>query len=256
MLAFGSVGEAMALKERVRELPKKADDGQMVKMVIVGCVYSGVKLAFNIRGSFSGLVEVVLVEMDDSILRRSAPWSKRVGQRVLVEGGVITEYKAQLKKVIADEVAIQRKGSEEEVILKADVVVMTAGTGKNEGLEGLEVAKDEKGRVQVDELLQVLESDGTLFAQGDCAAVRGPGGEYGGTAQVAMQQTEYAARNLWAGLRGKAQLECKYSHLGGMMLLGSSTALLATPFGLNLDGKLAHAIRRAAHSIRMPTSSK
>merc|ERR1711879_402758 len=54
------------------------------------------------------------------------------------------------------------------------------------------------------------------FAVGDVA-----GKGFPATAQVAMQQADYCAWNIYASIRGKTLLEFKYQHLGNLMALGN-----------------------------------
>jgi len=105
------------------------------------------------------------------------------------------------------------------------------------------------------------------------------------TAQVAFQQADYVAWNLWASINGRALLPFKYQHLGSMMALGSLNAAVALPVqlplpiktavkgsplaplldfaGVKLDGDdvtlqgpLAAAMRRAAYLYRQPTNEQ
>jgi demethylphylloquinone reductase len=55
------------------------------------------------------------------------------------------------------------------------------------------------------------------------------------TAQVAFQQADYAAWNLWASITGRALLPFRYQHLGSMMALGAAQAAVALPFELPQD---------------------
>jgi len=55
------------------------------------------------------------------------------------------------------------------------------------------------------------------------------------TAQVAFQQADYAAWNLWAAITGRPLLPFRYQHLGSMMALGAAQAAVALPFELPAD---------------------
>ena len=41
--------------------------------------------------------------------------------------------------------------------------------------------------------------------------------------QVALQQADYVAWNIWASIHGRPLLPFRYQHLGTMMTLGSAT---------------------------------
>ena len=75
------------------------------------------------------------------------------------------------------------------------------------------------------------------------------------TAQVAFQQADYAAWNIWASVEQRPLLPFKYQHLGDMMVLGKVDAAVALPVGdATIDGPLAALLRRAAYLYRMPTN--
>jgi NADH:ubiquinone reductase (non-electrogenic) len=75
------------------------------------------------------------------------------------------------------------------------------------------------------------------------------------TAQVAFQQADYAAWNVWSSLSSRPLLPFKYQHIGDMMVLGKTDAAVALPVGdATLDGPVAALLRRAAYLYRMPTN--
>lgn len=253
-LGFKSVEDARVLKERLRSLLDTVGKERLVKIVVVGGGYSGVELAATIAGGLTGKVEVALVERGDRVLKSGTGWNRRVGERAMEDYGVLVQYRTELKEINDGGVVLQSREDSKPFSQQADVVVWTAGVKPNRILDTIDAERDDSGRLLVDERLQMVGKDG-MFALGDCVTVQGSEGQYGGTAQVAMQQAEYAAWNMWAGITGKQMLDYRYSHLGEMMVLGSSSATLSTPFGINLDGPLAHAIRRTAYLMRMPTDN-
>ena len=52
------------------------------------------------------------------------------------------------------------------------------------------------------------------------------------TAQVAFQQADYVAWNLWAAINRRPLLPFKYQHLGDMMSLGRSAGAVSLPLGV------------------------
>jgi NADH dehydrogenase FAD-containing subunit len=107
--------------------------------------------------------------------------------------------------------------------------------------------------------------------------------------QVAFQQADYVAWNVWAAMAGRPLLPFRYQHLGSMMSLGSSNAAVALPLpvplplqttvqssplgpllstlgvklsagdpdgGVTLEGPLAALVRRAAYLYRQPTNEQ
>ena len=75
-----------------------------------------------------------------------------------------------------------------------------------------------------------------VFACGDDACIEDEsGGEvsaFPATAQVALQQADYVAWNLWAAINNRPLLPFRYQHLGDMMSLGTQNAAIALPFSL------------------------
>jgi NADH dehydrogenase FAD-containing subunit len=128
------------------------------------------------------------------------------------------------------------------------------------------------------------------FAVGDVAGADGGGPDAPPgrppTAQVAFQQADYAAWNVWASVVGRPLLPFKYQHLGEMMSLGAGDGALTLPVGVpaslasaltssplaplldaagvrlgdpggvTLAGPLAGALRRAAYWYRQPTGGQ
>ena len=94
-----------------------------------------------------------------------------------------------------------------------------------------------------------------VFALGDIAVLAGEKeSKYAFTAQVAFQQSDYVAWNVWSTINNQPLLPFQYQHLGDMMSLGQSEATVALPIGgLNLSGLPASLLRKTAYIYRMPT---
>ena len=95
-----------------------------------------------------------------------------------------------------------------------------------------------------------------VFAVGDVAAVSAEGAPLPSTAQVAFQQADYVAWNVWAAVAERPLLPFKYQHIGDMMTTGAADAAVALPVGdVTVDGVAGAALRRAAYLYRMPTDA-
>jgi len=75
---------------------------------------------------------------------------------------------------------------------------------------------------------------------------------YAATAQVALQQSDYCAWNIWASFHDKPALPFRYQPLGEMLTLGVDEATISG-LGLELAGPLAHLTRRLVYLYRLPT---
>ena len=132
-----------------------------------------------------------------------------------------------------------------------DVVLWTVGTRIPELVRSLPLDKNERGQIKADATLRT--SDPHIFALGDLAESRDKEGELvPSTGQVAIQQADYVAWNVWASLGDRPALEFRYQNLGEMLALGNTEATLAG-LGLTLDGPLAYAARRLVYLYRMPS---
>lgn len=154
------------------------------------------------------------------------------------------------------------EGKSQTDVLEADVVLWTAGLGPSPrlGSVALPFPSNARGQTQVDETLAVLQSGGRIFALGDVAVcspsgagASSPGsgpdqqqqggvGEqaYPATAQVAFQQADYVAWNVWCAINGRPRLPFRYQHLGEVMSLGKLSAAATLP--IELPAELASSI--------------
>ncbi|KAI3435718.1 hypothetical protein D9Q98_001776 [Chlorella vulgaris] len=189
-----------------------------------------------------------------------------------------------------------RTGQQE--VLEADMVLWSAGQAPATkaaaqpppGALKLPFSTNSRGAMQTDATLRVLHHS-RVFALGDVAVSSG-GQEQPplpATAQVAFQQADYVAWNLWASINNKPLLGFSYQHLGDMMSLGTTGGAVTLPIsvppqlsaavaaagplagllkaagvklsgsygggsdGVTLEGPLGAAVRRAAYLYRQPT---
>jgi len=148
--------------------------------------------------------------------------------------------------------------------------------------------------MQTEPTLRVLRNS-HVFALGDVAVSSGQSAaamdRLPATAQVALQQADYVAWNIWASLNNRPLLKFSYQHLGDMMSLGSAKGAVSLPIpvppplsaaaqagplseilrvagvklsttysgasdGVTVEGPLAAALRRAAYLYRQPTDQQ
>eukprot|EP00879_Flechtneria_rotunda_P005955 GHRR01006261.1.p1 GENE.GHRR01006261.1~~GHRR01006261.1.p1 ORF type:complete len:631 (+),score=240.17 GHRR01006261.1:87-1979(+) len=176
--------------------------------------------------------------------------------------------------------------------IDADLVIWTAGA-KPASHPLQPFPTDTRGQLQTDPTLRVKQHS-RVFALGDVSKGQAGSGDgsastsyYPATAQVAFQQADYAAWNIWSAINGRALLPFRYQHLGDMMSLGAANAAVALPVrlpgeltstisnsplgpllnltgikldeqqqGVTLEGPLAQLLRRAAYLYRQPTNEQ
>mmetsp|Transcript_46528 Transcript_46528/g.129685 ORF Transcript_46528/g.129685 Transcript_46528/m.129685 type:complete len:462 (-) Transcript_46528:180-1565(-) len=260
-LAFYTLEDAYQLQRELARLDTAPGD---VRVVVVGGSYSGVELATSIASRLGSRAHLTLVERGDEVLGRSPPHNVESAKAALASAKVDCKCATSVLRVGAGEIVVcPNEDDSAATTLDADLVLWTAGSRPNAMLGGLAgVTCDAAGRLVVDNTLRVQSPEGraaggVVFALGDNAVLElGP---LPPNAQVAFQQSEYAAWNVWASLNDEKPLAFRYTALGEMLTLGANDASVAGPQGLEalkLSGPLAAAARRLVYAARMPTSEQ
>jgi len=247
-LTFHNLEDAYRLKERLRLL--LASDADKIRVVVVGGGYSGVELACKLADHLGERGRVRLVERTDTLLRTSSEYNRQTAQRALSDLGVWIDLETSVAEVTATTISLTFRDQTD--ILPVDLVLWTVGSQVHPLVAQLPVAHNPRQQLVVESTL-ALPDRPEVYALGDLADCRdAEGQQMAATAQVAIQQADFVAWNIWASLRDRPQLPFRYRHLGEMLTLGSQRATL-TGLGLQLDGPLAHVARRLAYLYRMPT---
>ena len=182
--------------------------------------------------------------------------------------------------------------------LESDIIVLTTGIEQCSLINNLkQLQKDKFGRIYTSPTLQCLGYP-NLFALGDCSAIQIYSGKEESnlpkTAQVAMQQSDVVARNLYkrtllygsrkfanyiptdttsSSINSNSQVSelskeihtkrsfpdeldtFRFIPLGEMLSLGETDAAITGLSGLvKVDGAIASAGRRLVYAARMPTN--
>lgn len=259
---FATYDDAMLLRSKLAVL--KASSLPLIRILIVGTSYSGVELATTLArylGPRRALVSLAgrsqtLMESSEAPNREAARDAlSRAGVEVLLgqEVTLLSPTKAQLKAVVEP----ATEGDEVYDELEAELVVWCAGSKTDDRVaERFGLPTTEAGRVSVLKTLQCTGEE-DVYALGDvslCDDLKGTSAAER-NAQVAVQQADYAAFNIWASLTGRAQLPFRYTKLGEMLSLGQNDASVSLPGGAaSVRGLPAAAVRRAAYLFRMPTN--
>jgi NADH dehydrogenase len=134
-------------------------------------------------------------------------------------------------------------------------VIWTAGVMPATALSALPVDKV-KGRVKVNEFLEVAGHQGVVWAIGDCAAVPdGHGGLHPPTAQHGMREAVAAAKNIEAVVRRDPQKPFRFSTIGQLASIGHRTGV-AQILGLRFSGFVAWWLWRGVYLSKLPELSK
>ena len=201
---------------------------QLLQFVVCGGGPTGVEFAAELHDflvedlneSYPELVaeaRICLVEAGKEILntfdRRlreyAAKLFRRKRIRVLTESPVIR---------VGDKAVYLEDGS----ALSYGLLVWSTGIGPTRFAQQVDLPKDNKARLIVDDWFRVKGHD-NVYALGDCSVVES--GELPATSQVAQQQGKYLAHALTRRARNKPVERFQYHHLGMLAYVGGNRAL-------------------------------
>lgn len=319
-IAFSTYEDAIRVNTKLESLAA-SPSSIYPEVVVVGGGYAGVELAAAVAEKLRGCGRIQLVTTTEDILDKSPQGQRDAARKALLDDGVsIVSQKA------VSEIKVAKAGAEDEStskklvyvkdvdgqidILEADLVVWAAGQAPvprilKKKLD-LPFPADSTGATQTDSTLKVLRNR-RVFALGDVSVSdrSSPtkenqqeevstsnqsinGEKLPATAQVAFQQADYVAWNIWASINQRPLLRFSYQHLGDMMSLGATKGAVTLPIpvppplsaaanagplgellritgvkinttfagasdGVTLEGPLAALVRRAAYLYRQPT---
>lgn len=247
-IPFRTINDAYRLQEKLRVL--EASDRDKIRIAIVGAGYSGVELACKLADRLQDRGRIRLVERSDMILRTSPDFNREAASQALSERNVWIDLDTEVESIEADKISLKYK--EQVDTIPVDIVLWTVGTKVAPVVQSLPLKKNQRDQIATSATLQVIDNP-KIFALGDLAdSLDADGQKVPTTAQVAIQQADYVAWNIWASVTGRPLLPFRYQPLGEMMTLGVDNATL-TSLGIKLDGQMAHLVRRLVYLYRQPT---
>lgn len=262
-----NVGDAMLLRTTLLARFEEANietrpeiKRRLLTFVVVGGGYSGVETAGQVVDLFRSIcryyhsvsesdVRVVLVHGGDRVLEMLAPRLSEYCARIMRSRGLELRLRSRVRAVTATQVLLE--GGDQ---ISAATVISTVGNAPHPLVLDL-IAKNnlpqEKGRIVVNDRLQVQGHEG-LWAVGDCAVVpKLDGGMAPQTAQFAYQEGRQAGRNIAARLRGEAPRTFQYRGLGELATIGHRAAV-GSIMGLNFSGFFAWWMWRTIYLLKLP----
>ena len=247
-------------------------DGKSPRVAVIGGGLSGVELSAVIAERLAGKAAGGIVDMitpSGRVMAGAPPGQREAAMKVLdkanvnVVGGRVT----RLDRVeaaddagapsVATKVTMNDANGEESEQMY-DLVCWTVGQ-RAETPSDWPLSMTATRKVKTDATLRV-NGHSRVYAVGDASSSAADLMDTNfdvlpSTAQVAFQQADYAAWNVWASINGRAALPFRYQHIGDMMVLGALDAAVALPVGdITIDGPAAAALRRVAYLYRMPTN--
>jgi NADH dehydrogenase len=259
-LSFKTLADAIRLRNHVLHQLETADaaleEGERSRrltFVFVGAGYAGVEALAELSDLVEDALEYyprlrstprrwVLVDAAPRILAEIPSGLGDYAARELRERGVEIHVGTTLDSVSVDE-AVLGDGTR----IPTNTLVWTAGVAPNPLLREWAVPLDEKGHVEVDELLRVPGHD-HVWALGDCARVPNTHSDRPDppTCQHALRQARRLARNL----EGPPE-PYGYRMLGQVATLGRHKGI-AEVLGLRLHGFPGWWVTRTYHLYQLP----
>ncbi len=247
-IPFRNLNDFYRLNSKLELL--EASNRDKIRVCIAGAGSSGVELACKIADRLKDRGRVRLVDRNAKILANSTEANRSIAELALSQRGVWTDLNTRVSQVTEDEVTLDYADGSDT--LPVDIVLWTVGSTFSKVIQNLSIAHNRQGAIATEPTLQV-KGYADVFAIGDLAALESNGEPLPATAQVAFQQSQYCAWNIWASLNQKSLVKFNYIPLGEFISLGVDGAT-ASIFGkFSIDGLPATAMRRLAYLLRMPT---
>ena len=185
-------------------------------------------------------VRLVLVNADETILKEVDPALAHAASLRLASQRVEVINNARAEEVRPDSVTLSDGRT-----IPTRTTVWTAGIEPAPPVGDLDVHKDHRGRVMVDEFLRAKDRP-SVYAVGDCVTVDHDGPPVPALAQAAEQEGKRAALNLAAEIEGREPEPFRYRSLGQLVDLGESSALVDI-LGVKFSGLLGALVWRGVY---------
>ena len=247
-LTFRSLDDAYRLQEKIRLLEEA--DSDKIRVAIVGGGYTGVELACKLADRLGEKGRIRIIDRGNQILKDSTDFNRKTAIEALEKNRIWQDLETDVERVEADSISLVYKGQVDTI--PVDIVLWTVGYRVSELIKKLPLEQNERGLLEIEPTLLVKGRD-DIFALGDAAdSYDSDGKPLPANAQVAFQQSDYCAWNLWALATNRPLLSFRYQALGEIMTLGTDNATI-NGLGLKIDGPMAYITRRLVYLYRLPT---
>ncbi|MEM8719450.1 MAG: NAD(P)/FAD-dependent oxidoreductase [Cyanobacteria bacterium P01_G01_bin.39] len=247
-LPFRSLNDAYRLQERLRLLEEA--DLDKIRIAVVGGGYSGVELACKLADRLGETSRIRIIDRGTQILKNSSEFNRETALKALEKRKIWQDLETEVEKLSADSISLIYKGQTDTI--PVDLVLWTVGNRVSELINQLPLEQNDRGLLEIEPTL-LVKGRSDIFALGDAAkSYDSDGNPLPATAQVAFQQSDYCAWNIWALATNRPLLSFRYQPLGEMMTLGTDNATI-NGLGLKLDGPMAYIARRLVYLYRLPT---
>jgi NADH:ubiquinone reductase (H+-translocating) len=241
--------DALLVRNHVIDCFEEAEhlDGQapddLLTFVVVGGGPTGVEAAADMHDLMFDVLEddypnvkfdrvrVVLVNAGDQILKGLDSSLVNAARRRLAAQRIEVINDAKVEEVRPDAVMISGGRT-----IPTRTTVWAAGIEPPPLVGNLDVQKDHRGRILIDQYLRVKGRPG-VYAVGDCTSIQYDGPPVPALAQAAEQEGKRAAANLVAENKNQSPVAFRYRSVGQLVDLGEGSALVDI-LGVKLGGLL------------------
>ncbi|MFK2823668.1 NAD(P)/FAD-dependent oxidoreductase [Malaciobacter sp. WC5094] len=238
------------LFKKIQDEAKKCDD---THIVVVGAGLSGVEIAaemaynskmFFQRGNFScDNLKISLVSSSDTILPGLTPELVSISHKRLKSLGINVITNTKLQKC-EDGFAYLSNGTK----IYNSFLIFTGGVEANKITEELDVAKNPKGQIIVNEFMQ-SDKDPKIFAIGDAAEIKNKKGEImPPNVTIARISGTNAGKNILRMIEKKRLVKCDPKLDGILIALGGKYAAGNIADLFHVKGRLAYEIKKYVFS--------
>lgn len=260
-----TLADALALRNHVIDILEHADIEQnpevrrpLCTIVVAGGGFAGVETLAELHdfarraGRFYPHIcpeelQMVLVHPGARLMPEIREGLAAYAHQQLTRRGVEVRLKTEIVRASAEQVELS-----DGTVIRSNTLVWTAGTAVNPLVVALPCRKDERGRILVNEFLEIPDFPG-VWAVGDCAHIPDPrtARPHPPTAQHAVREGRQAGRNIVAAIRGHSKQPFVFATLGQLVPLGHRSAV-ADILGLRLCGFFAWWLWRTLYLWKLP----
>ena len=251
--------QALAIRDRVfSELERSSREAWRTHDKLHVCIVGGGPTGVEIAGALAdfrmqeldilypemdpGTLQVTVLQRGDELLKEFSDKYRQYAADELRDRGVTLRLGHGVKEVGYDHVVL-----DDDSILESDITIWAAGVAVPDAVSEWGLPQDKRGRLAVDDHLQVKGFPG-VYAAGDIAAQDEPLPQL---AQPAIQTGAAVARSIAADVKGKARPTFSYTNLGTMATIGRHAAIAEIPFLGGLSGSMGWAAWLCVHITKM-----
>ena len=251
--------QALAIRDRIfSELERSSREAGVTHDKLHVCIVGGGPTGVEIAGALAdfrmqeldilypemdpGTLQVTVLQRGDELLKEFSDKYRQYAADELRDRGVTLRLGHGVKEVGYDHVVL-----DDDSILESDITIWAAGVAIPEAVSEWGLPQDKRGRLAVDDTLQVKGFPG-VYAAGDIASQDEPLPQL---AQPAIQTGAAVAKSIAADVKGKPRPEFAYTNLGTMATIGRHAAIAEIPFVGGLSGSVGWAAWLGVHITKM-----